>query len=79
VAAALALVAAVCASRVLLGVHFLSDVVVGFVLGLAWLTLVTAAFEAWRHARGEPFPGDPLRHGVEPAEQEQLAAGEGMR
>lgn len=43
------LVLAVASSRLLLGVHFLSDVIGGFLLGLAWLSGSTAAFQTWRH------------------------------
>lgn len=50
-AATIVLVVAVCASRLLLGVHFLTDVVGGCLLGLAWLSGAVAAFEAWRHER----------------------------
>lgn len=53
------------ASRLFLGVHFLSDVLGGFVLGLAWLTGATAAFEVWREERGRA-PSAPLSEGVEP-------------
>jgi undecaprenyl-diphosphatase len=78
------LVAAIGASRVLLGVHFLSDVIAGFVLGLAWLALATAAFEIWRVERGRRT-ARPLAEGVEPeagrtlspaAAPEHSAAGE---
>ena len=41
-------------SRLALGVHFLSDVVGGYVLGLAWLAVSTAAFSIWRVERGKP-------------------------
>ncbi|CAN5698762.1 phosphatase PAP2 family protein [soil metagenome] len=52
--AGLAVVAVVGFSRVGLGVHFPSDVVGGYVLGLAWLAGTAAAFEAWRRETGRP-------------------------
>lgn len=42
--AALAVTVAVAASRVLLGVHWVTDVVAGVVTGWAWFTLVTVVF-----------------------------------
>ena len=42
----------VAASRVLLGVHYLSDVTGGLLLGLGWATLCTAVFVAERSERG---------------------------
>jgi membrane-associated phospholipid phosphatase len=39
-------------SRVALGVHYVSDVVGGFVLGAAWLAALTAAFNATGVERG---------------------------
>ncbi len=65
VAAAALLVLAIGCSRLLLGVHFLSDVVGGYVLGGAWLAASTGAFEIWRTERGER-PAEPLAEGVEP-------------
>jgi len=47
-AAALAWVLAIGFARVGLGVHFVSDVLAGYVLGLAWVAAMTAAFRAWR-------------------------------
>jgi undecaprenyl-diphosphatase len=46
--AALCVPLAVAASRVLLGVHYLSDVVGGLLLGAGWAAVCTAAFAAWR-------------------------------
>jgi undecaprenyl-diphosphatase len=54
IAGYLAIVAAIALSRLGLGVHFLSDVIGGFVLGLAWLLVGTAAFSIWRRERGRP-------------------------
>ena len=46
--ATVVLVLAVGLSRLFLGVHFVSDVVGGYVLGLAWLAGAAAAFEIWK-------------------------------
>ncbi len=54
VAAATTVVLAIGFSRLALGVHYISDVVGGYVLGLAWLTASTAAFSIWRVERGRP-------------------------
>ena len=58
------LVAAIGFSRLALGVHYISDVLGGYVLGLAWLAASTAAFSTWRVERGRP-PVE-LSEGVEP-------------
>ena len=52
----------VSASRVLLGVHFLSDVSGGLLLGLGWAGLCTAVFVAERAERGVPVDAD--REGI---------------
>lgn len=41
-------------ARVGLGVHYLTDVVAGWVLGIGWLTVTAAVFEAWRREVGLP-------------------------
>lgn len=41
------LIAAISFSRLVLGLHYLTDVVGGIVLGLAWLCVGTAAFGVW--------------------------------
>jgi membrane-associated phospholipid phosphatase len=67
VVATAGLVLAIGTSRLLLGVHFLSDVLAGFVLGGAWLIAATAIFETWRVERGRR-PSHPVTEGVEPEE-----------
>jgi membrane-associated phospholipid phosphatase len=39
-------------SRVYLGVHWLSDIAAGFLVGVVWLVFSTTAFEAWHRVRG---------------------------
>jgi undecaprenyl-diphosphatase len=57
-------------SRIALGVHFLSDVVGGAVIGTAWLLAMTAAFSAWRRDEHKP-PVHPME-GLEPEERNRL-------
>ncbi|HWI02958.1 MAG TPA: phosphatase PAP2 family protein, partial [Acidimicrobiales bacterium] len=64
VGGAVLLVVAICFSRLALGVHYITDVVGGVVLGLAWLAASTAAFSIWRVERGRS-PVD-VSEGVEP-------------
>lgn len=65
-----ALVLFIGASRLALGVHFLSDVLGGIVLGLAWLAASTAAFRIWRVERGRK--PRPVLAGVEPEAKRDL-------
>ena len=60
-----ALVFAIGVSRLMLGVHFVTDVIGGFVLGAAWLVGSIAIFEVWRVERGKRTT-EPLSEGVEP-------------
>ena len=58
-------------SRVALGVHYVSDVVGGFVLGAAWVAAMTAVFNAMRVDRGRR-PVD-VKEGLEPEQAPRLA------
>jgi undecaprenyl-diphosphatase len=55
-------------ARVGLGVHYVSDVVGGWLIGLAWLAATTSAFRAWR--RDLHKTDRPLSAGLEPAAPE---------
>jgi undecaprenyl-diphosphatase len=59
-------------SRLLLGVHYLSDVIAAWALGVAWLGLTTYAFEIVRRDQGQPVTA-PLAEGLEPESAEDLA------
>jgi len=63
------MVVAIGFSRLGLGVHYLSDVLGGYVLGAAWLMATTAAFSAWRRDLGRG--ARPATAGLEPAAPEQ--------
>jgi membrane-associated phospholipid phosphatase len=58
------IVLAIGLTRIALGVHFLSDVVAGWLLGVAWLGVTAYAFRVWRREAGHPVP--PLTDGLEP-------------
>jgi len=65
------LVALIGISRILLGVHYLSDVLGGWTLGITWLGLTAFAFELTRRAGGQPVT-DPLTEGLEPEARTDL-------
>jgi undecaprenyl-diphosphatase len=81
-----ALVVLIGISRILLGVHYLSDVVGGWAAGIAWLGLTTFAFELTRYSVGLPVT-DPVadelepeaRADLRPAQPERTAAGARIR
>jgi membrane-associated phospholipid phosphatase len=58
-------------SRILLGVHYISDVLGGWALGVTWLGLTAFAFELTRRAAGQPVT-DPVTEGLEPEARADL-------
>ncbi|WP_200215246.1 phosphatase PAP2 family protein [Micromonospora coerulea] len=71
IAIAAVLVALVGLTRIALGVHFVSDVLGGWLLGAAWLGVTAYAFQLWRRERGRPVP--PLTEGLEPEAGEEIS------
>ncbi len=71
--ATVTLVLAIGASRLLLGVHFVSDVAGGYALGLAWLLGTAALFDLWRQERGAGAVD--LTDGLEPEAADDLTPG----
>ena len=71
VAATAVLVFAIGFSRVALGVHFVSDVLAGWLLGIAWISVTAYAFRVWRREAGKANP--PLAAGLEPEAAADLA------
>jgi undecaprenyl-diphosphatase len=60
-----ALVALIGISRLLLGVHYVSDVVGAWGIGIIWLGITAFAFELTRHSAGLPVT-HPASEGLEP-------------
>ena len=50
-------VCAVALARVVLGVHFVSDVLAGITLGITWVAVTTWAYVAWRRETDQPVEG----------------------
>jgi membrane-associated phospholipid phosphatase len=65
------IVVAIGLTRIALGVHFLSDVLAGWFLGVAWIGVTAYAFRVWRREAGHPTP--PLTEGLEPEAADDLA------
>jgi membrane-associated phospholipid phosphatase len=70
-----ALIVAIGASRLLLGVHFISDVLGGWALGITWLGVTAFAFELSRQAAGAPA-AEPITEGLEPEARDDLLPAE---
>jgi undecaprenyl-diphosphatase len=75
VAVIAALIAAIGISRLLLGVHYISDVLGAWVLGITWLGTTAFAFELSRQASGAPV-SDPVTEGLEPEARPDLQPAE---
>ena len=71
IAVTVTLIALIGISRVLLGVHFLSDVIGGWAIGITWLGVTAFAFEAARHTSGQRVT-DPVTEGLEPEARPDL-------
>jgi undecaprenyl-diphosphatase len=65
------LIALIGVSRILLGVHYLSDVIGGWAIGITWLGITAFAFEAARHTSGQRVT-DPVTEGLEPEARSDL-------
>jgi undecaprenyl-diphosphatase len=65
------LIALIGISRILLGVHYLSDVVGAWAVGITWLGVTALAFELTRSAAGQPVT-DPVTEGLEPEARADL-------
>lgn len=64
IAAYVAIVVSISASRLGLGVHYLSDVLGGIALGAAWLCVSVAIFRIWRREQRKPVAD--VDDGIEP-------------
>jgi membrane-associated phospholipid phosphatase len=58
--------------RVALGVHYVSDVLAGWVFGIAIVVATTTAFETWRRSEGRT-PATPALEGIEPEAAPEIA------
>ena len=69
------LIAAIGVSRLLLGVHYISDVLGAWALGITWLGVTAFAFELSRQASEAPVT-DPVTEGLEPEAHADLQPAE---
>ncbi|HET9893830.1 MAG TPA: phosphatase PAP2 family protein [Streptosporangiaceae bacterium] len=69
-----AVVALIGLSRITLGVHFASDVLAGWAIGITWLAVTATAFELTRLASGQQIT-DPVMEGLAPEESAELSPG----
>jgi undecaprenyl-diphosphatase len=69
------LIVAIGISRLLLGVHYISDVLGGWALGITWLGITAFAFELSRQATGAPVT-NPVTEGLEPEARTDLLPAE---
>jgi undecaprenyl-diphosphatase len=65
------LIALIGISRLLLGVHYLSDVLGAWAVGIAWLGLTAVAFQLTRQAAGQPVT-EAMAEGLEPEARADL-------
>jgi undecaprenyl-diphosphatase len=75
IAVIVTLIAAIGVSRLLLGVHYLSDVLGAWALGITWLGVTAFAFELSRQSAGAPVT-DPVTEGLEPEARTDLQPAE---
>ncbi len=71
------IVVAVGFTRIASGVHYLTGVLAGWLLGAAWLAVTAAAFRHWRRDAGLATP--PLLEGLAPEERNRLQAAPSAR
>jgi undecaprenyl-diphosphatase len=69
------LIVAIGVSRLLLGVHYVSDVLGAWALGITWLGVTAFAFELSRQASQAPVT-DPVTQGLEPEARADLQPAE---